>query len=294
MALFAGIIPILPTPFDAEGAIDEAAFSTIVDFAIERAKSDVLAMFGFGSEFYKLTDSERSRLVHLTITSARGRRPVIISVTHQATRVAVEQAREAEAAGASGVMVLPPFVVCPGPDEIRRHIEAVAGATRLPVIVQFAPAETGATLDLPGLRDLVRQRPNISAIKIDSGQSAEAVEVVRRGVDRSVSLIIGYQGIQLVEALERGAAGCMPTVSVASALRDVLCTFANDRQEAARRHAEIRPLLEFMMQSIEMMVACEKRLLHRAGLLAYPGTRMPQAPLSEEQVFTLSKLAEAL
>jgi 2-keto-3-deoxy-L-arabinonate dehydratase len=101
VALFAGIIPILPTPFDAEGAIDEAAFSTIVDFAIERAKSDVLAMFGFGSEFYKLTDSERSRLVHLTITSARGRRPVIISVTHQATRVAVEQAREAEAAGTS-------------------------------------------------------------------------------------------------------------------------------------------------------------------------------------------------
>jgi len=101
----AGIIPILATPFNSEGEVDVQGFAAIVESAIEDG-AHAVAMFGLASEYYKLTDDERRILTSILIKTTRDRVPVIISITHHSTEVAVRQAIEAR--GAS-LLYLPPY-----------------------------------------------------------------------------------------------------------------------------------------------------------------------------------------
>ena len=136
-----GVIPILPVPFQADGAVDEVSFRRVVDVAIEDG-AHALAMFGLASEYAKLADSERELLTEALIDQADHRVPVIVSITPHSLEVAVQQAAEAERRGADAIMVLPPFFLSPSVGAVRAHLRAVADSVSLPVIVQYAPAQT--------------------------------------------------------------------------------------------------------------------------------------------------------
>jgi 4-hydroxy-tetrahydrodipicolinate synthase len=82
---FSGVIPILPTPFTSKGEVDNDGFASVIDAAIT-AGVDGVAMFGLASEYYKLSDAERSHLTKLLIRRVANRCSVIISTAPHATR----------------------------------------------------------------------------------------------------------------------------------------------------------------------------------------------------------------
>jgi 4-hydroxy-tetrahydrodipicolinate synthase len=291
MTSLEGIIPILPAPFTEGGPIDTLSLAHVVDAAIER-RATAVTMFGLASEFYKLSDAERETCLDVVVESAAGRVPVIVSVTHHATELAVEQARAAEARGANALMLLPPFFLNPPPDSVRGHIEAVASSVALPVVLQWAPAQTGTALCPDDLAAVAARCPNLTHVKVDAYPSAPTIHDIARGT--RLRTLVGYSGLDLPDALEAGCSGCMPTVSLAPPLARVQ-ELARLAPAAARiLHVRLLPILEFMMQSVEFLIACEKRLLRRRGLIRSEWTRRPRVTLTPDEAGRLDDLASLL
>lgn len=267
-----GIIPVLATPFDECGEVDLESFESEVDLAI-RDGSNALAMFGLASEYYKLTDQERGELLGSLVRVAGSRVPIVISVTHHATEIAVRQARDAEDAGASAVMILPPFFLNPGLDAILEHIESVASSVQIPAILQYAPGQTQISSE-------ILTRLPVSIVKIDAipyGPAAAAVPPDR-------TRLTGYMGLELPDAVATGCDGCMPTASLVPQFRR-LWELLRDQPEVGRAyHARLLPLLRFMMQSIEFLIACEKQLLMRRKAIKRSNSRRPMASLEPDQI----------
>ena len=83
-----GVLPILATPFTKEGAVDYESLKNLTRWLIER-KVGAITMFGFASEFHKLSDFERNEMIDVVIKEANKQTPIIVSVTKHSTELAV-------------------------------------------------------------------------------------------------------------------------------------------------------------------------------------------------------------
>lgn len=275
--MFSGIIPVLSTPFDERGEVDLEGFERVVEFAITGG-ANALAMFGLASEYYKLDDTERRQLQSVLLRTARGRVPVIVSITHHATEIAVRQAIEAENEGADALMILPPFFLNPTEDAILAHVEAIIGSVHTPTLLQYAPAETGLTAAM------VAKLP-INAVKIDAANSVDAL----LSLSHFRSKLVGYMGLDLPQAVSAGCSGCMPTASLTSQFVEIWELLMRDHEAGKAKHSQILPLLNFMMQSVEFLISAEKHHLCSRGIIKNPYCRRPAALLSKSDVEQLSK-----
>jgi dihydrodipicolinate synthase/N-acetylneuraminate lyase len=283
----AGVIPILPTPFTPTGAVDDKGFARVIDAAISDGV-DGICMFGLASEYYKLSDAERAYLVQLLVRHANKRCPVIVSIVPHATHLAVAEAVRAVEAGVDALLVLPPFFLAPSLDAIAQHIEAIASAVPVPVIVQYAPMQTGRTIDAQVFAQMHRRQENISHVKVDLVPSGPMVSALQ---SQGLQSLVGYMGLHLREDFSRGVGGVMPTVSVCPFFVKLWRLLSEDPKEARLFHQQILPLLNFMMQSIELLLASEKELLIRRGILSSSYRREPTISLDSSQLAELDMLA---
>lgn len=288
--IFGGVIPVLPTPFTAGGEIDEESFAGVIDAAIESG-ADGLAMFGLASEYYKLSDAERWRLTKLLVRYAAKRRPVIVSITSHATMVAVAEARKAVESGVDALMISPPFFLAPATAMIIRHIAEVAQAAPVPIIVQYAPLQTGRAIDARRFVELRQEVSNLASIKVDFVPSGPMISELS---SLGLGTLVGYMGLHLPEDYARRVDGVMPSVSVVPAFAELWKLLGQDRERALGLHQQILPLLNFMMQSIEGLIACEKRLLRLQGIIRSDYCRRPSAELDPVQRGELESYAARL
>ena len=198
-------------------------------------------------------------------------------------RSAILQAMEAEQAGARAIMVLPPFFLGPSVDSILFHIEAIAGAVHIPVVLQYAPAQTGIHAD-------VLTRLPVSIIKVDASPSIPAL----LALPAKVTTLIGYMGLDLPDSVTVGCSGCMPTASLVRPFVKVWRLLQLDPAEGRREHQRMIPLLQYMMQSIEFLIAAEKQLLVKRGIIRSNYCRKPCALLNRDQANQLDEYVEHL
>jgi dihydrodipicolinate synthase/N-acetylneuraminate lyase len=90
-----GIVPIIPTPFTADEQVDWPSLRRLVEFACG-TNACAMCLPGYASEFYKLSDGERLRVVAEAVQQSAGRLPVFAQVNFVSARQAVESAREAQ------------------------------------------------------------------------------------------------------------------------------------------------------------------------------------------------------
>jgi 4-hydroxy-tetrahydrodipicolinate synthase len=280
MTQLQGIMPVLATPFDDAGWIDFAGFSAVIESAIANGAS-ALVMFGLASEYYKLDDGERDALTAVLVGTVRDRVPVIVSITDHCTELAVRRAQAAQRAGASALMVLPPFFLAPSPSSVLSHIRSISNSVQLPLVLQLAPRETGLSID-------ILETAPVSAVKVDAHPSAP----ILRSLPKDKASFVGYMGIDLPDAVAGGCSGCMPTTSLVAHFVRVWKEL-NQRDDKGRMlHTKMRPLLEFMMQSVEFLIAAEKHLLVRKGLIGSAFCRRPASYLTGAQLDDLFRLAD--
>lgn len=269
-----GVVPILTTPFTESGAVDEDGLRSVTRAHAEEG-CDAVALFGLASEFYKLTDEERDRIAGAAVDAAGDALPVVYSVTDHATPVAVERARHAEAVGADALMVLPPFFLDPPATQVLEHVERVAGAVSVPVVLQYAPGFTGTTLGAGTLADLADRVGNLDYLKIEARPAGPYIGDVLDRTD-AVDALVGNAGWQMLDAYDRGAVGVMPGSPLAPVYVEIQRRYdGGDSEGAAELHAALLPLLNHITQSAEMAFYYGKRILHRRGLIDAPASRMP-------------------
>jgi len=226
-------------------------------------------MFGLASEFYKHSDAERELLIELAFGARAPGQITIVSVTAHSWEVAVKRARRAEEACAEMLMLLPPFFLGPSIADLRQHVLKVAGAVSLPVMVQYAPAQTGVTLAAEFFLRLNEEAQNIRYVIVESQPPGPMISATTDDSGGMVKCLVGYGGLQILDALSRGAVGVQPASGVADYYPRILRAFEEgDLDGAYALHADLLPLINLLMQAIEPLNRLEKIILRKRGIIA--------------------------
>lgn len=165
-----GIFAAMTTPLDDSGeTIDEGRYRDHIDHLIESGLHGLVLCSGTG-EYAYLRPEERRWLIEEGVRHVDGRVPTVAQTTELGTATCVENAKAAEGAGASAIMVMPPYLEPPGPDGVFLHYEAIAKAVSIPVVMYNVPAQAA-----PLSEDLYRRLlevPGLDYVKDSSGELA--------------------------------------------------------------------------------------------------------------------------
>jgi 4-hydroxy-tetrahydrodipicolinate synthase len=279
-----GVCPVLAVPFTGEGDVDLASFTAMTRHVLDSGVTAVM-LFGFASEFYKLTDDERRQLRRslLAQTSRRDDVAAIVSITDHATEVAVKSALEAVADGANALNILPPYLLGPSRRAILDHLAAILEAVDLPVIIQIVPGLTGTNLDAESIRGLAAAHPSLRMVKVESTPPGRMIADLAGG-DPPLPALVGYAGVQLPDALRRGVVGVQPGCSFTELYLAVWRAWeAGEHDQALDVHRRLLPYISYWMQNVELIVQAEKTILARRGIIHSDRCRAPGWTLDREE-----------
>ena len=291
-APLAGVFPIAPTPFSDAGDLDLAGQRRVLDCMIDQ-RVDGLCILANYSEQFALSDAERDTLLDLCLGHVAGRVPVIVTCSHFSTRVAVERARRAEAAGARMVMLMPPYhgaSLRSSDAEVYEFFARVAEAVTVPIMVQDAPL-SGVTLSVSLLARLARQLGRVRYFKIEvPGTAAKLRALLEAGGEAIAGPFDGEESITLMADLDAGATGTMPSALLPDLIRPVLEHHrAGRRAEASQQYARILPLVNF--ENRQCGLRATKAVMAEGKVIRSEAVRHPLTPLSPAARAGLLELA---
>lgn len=198
---FRGTYTVMITPFDDAGQIDLAAMATFTEWQIEQGIHGLIPL-GSTGEFLSLTDEERDAVARTVVDTAAGRVPVLIGTGAEWTDTVIRDSRAAEAMGADGVMIIPPFYSTPTEDELFRHYERIGAAISMPIMIYNNPAT--ANIDMtPPIVARLSQIDNVSYIKESTLEVTRIRDILELCGDRMTV----FGGILGFESFVEGAEG---------------------------------------------------------------------------------------
>jgi 4-hydroxy-tetrahydrodipicolinate synthase len=264
------------TPFREDGTVDHAGIERIIEAQIDRAIHGVV-LFGIAAEFYKLGDDERAHIVETATDVCSGSDiDLVVSVTDHATDRAERFAQFAETSGADALMLLPPYFLGPSGDDLRRHVRRVGEAVEIPVMTQYAPDQTGVSMSPETFVELSESVDTLRYFKVESRPPGPDISGIVDAAAERVGVLVGYAGLHMIEALDRGAIGVVPGASISDHYLEVWERYrAGDRDGARRKHAELLPLISHVVQDIEGFIHYEKRMLAAMDLIDSTRAREP-------------------
>jgi 2-keto-3-deoxy-L-arabinonate dehydratase len=290
-----GILPIAPTPFLEDGELDLASQRRVLDCMIDQGVDGICILANYSEQFL-LSDTERDTLLDLCLSHVRGRVPVIVTCSHFSTRIAADRARRAHAAGASMLMLMPPYhgAGLRADDKgIVEHFARVAEAAPIPIMVQDAPL-SGVTLSVPLLVRLSREVPSVQYFKIEvPGAAAKLRALIEAGGPGIAGPFDGEESITLMADLDAGATGTMSSALLPDLIRPVVVDhLAGRRADAARRYAHILPLINF--ENRQCGLRATKTVMMEGGVIASDAVRHPLERLHPATRAGLLELAREL
>jgi 4-hydroxy-tetrahydrodipicolinate synthase len=270
--MFDGLTVAMVTPF-REGAIDLEATAQLIDFLIEGGVEG-LVISGSTGEAATCSVDERRVLWRFARERVRSRVPVIAGTGTNSTSDSIALTRMAEELGLDGAMVVTPFYNKPTPRGQVAHFTAVAGSTKLPIVLYNVPGRTG-TNTLPDTLEKVQGVANIVAVKEASGSLDQASAVRAR---TRLTLLSGDDSLTL-PMIAVGATGVVSVAgNVAPAEMRALCDHARAGRtsEAEAIHRRLLPLFRALF--IESNPGPVKFLLAAMGLIENE-LRLPLVPV---------------
>jgi dihydrodipicolinate synthase/N-acetylneuraminate lyase len=266
---------MIPTPFTEALAVDMDGLRALVDFATERFSS--IAILGFGAECLQLSDEERRAVTAAVCARVDSGTRVVVGCTALTSASTLELVRDAADAGASVLMVAPPLDVL-SQDAALAFLElCVAYCGDSALMVQDAPAWSGAELGAAAVRALARAHADV--VKFAKPEALPFADTVAAlTAEPGLSVYTGLAGTSLLDGLALGARGSIPFLDAGAALQQVAELWLVDPLAAQSAFERLQPLLGFEMQTLAHAVLCSKLLLIAQGLPILPVLRMTTPP----------------
>lgn len=263
-----GAFTALVTPFSEDGRkIDKEAFGAHVERQVEAGISG-LVVCGTTGETPTLLASEMQELVRVAKDASMGRAPVVAGTCNNDTWDTIELCKGARDAGADMLMIVSPYYNKPSQEGLLRHIELIASAVDLPIMLYNIPGRTAVMMSTETTLRILDACPNVVGVKDATGGLNYCQELIAKAGNR-VAVLCGDDGL-VVPMMSVGATG---VVSVTSNVlpREVVrvadAMLKGDLPIARREHLRLLPVHAAMFVEPNpqpVKAACEARGWMRA------------------------------
>jgi 1-pyrroline-4-hydroxy-2-carboxylate deaminase len=274
-----GVYPAVTTKFTHEGSLDIAAFMHNIDAQVAAGVQGIIIGGSLG-ESSTLSHEERLDMVAVVLDKYGQQVDVIINIAEGSTHRAVQLAEKAEAAGAHGIMLLPPMMYKPTDAETTDFFLDVAKSTGLSIMLYNNPVDYKVEITLDMFEAMALQ-PNIMAVKESTRLTSNVVRMRSRFGDR-YRILCGVDTIAL-EELVLGADGwvaglvCAFPVETVAIFRAVK---AGRLEEANAIYQWFMPLLEL---DINPQLVQNIKLAESMVGLGTEQVRLPRKPLQGKE-----------
>jgi len=199
-----GVMPAITTPFHDDLTVDHTFLAAHAGWLLDNGCTG-LVMLGSLGEGATLEHQEKVAILKTAVRVSAGKTPVVAAISALSTAQAVQLAKEAEAAGCSGLMVLPPYVYTSDWQEMKPHVAAIIAATPLPCMLYNNPVAYKTDFLPEQIVELANEFPNLAAVK-ESSADVRRVAAIRSLLADRLAIFVGVDDV-LVEAVALGATG---------------------------------------------------------------------------------------
>jgi 4-hydroxy-tetrahydrodipicolinate synthase len=289
-APFGRILTAMVTPLHDDGSLDLPGAARLAAYLVDSG-CDGIVLSGTTGESPTTSDAEKERLLRVVLEAIGDRARVVAGVGTYDTHHTVELARQAEKAGAHGLLVVTPYYSRPTQEGLIQHFTAAADATGLPVMLYDIPPRSIVPIDTATLLRLA-EHDRIVAVKDAKGDPFAASEVIAR---TDLAYYSGDDALNL-PLLAVGAVGMVSVVGHVAAAQYrtmVEALDAGDPGEALRIHQQLIPAVRGIMTRAPGAVMA-KAVVQLGGQIGSRMMRLPLVPATDAEVDRLeSDLAEA-
>ena len=228
-----------------------------------------------------LTPAEKETLVKKTLEITAGKVPVIVNIAEQSTREAIELAKNAEAWGAQGLMLLPPMRYKATDHETVVYFKEIAKSINLPIMIYNNPIDYKIEVTIQMFEELLAKCDNIEAVKESTRDISNVIRFKNKFGDR-IKILCGVDTLAL-ESMVAGAEGWVAGLVAAYPAETVAIyklVKAGKINEALEVYRWFMPLLEL---DISPQLVQNIKLAEVATGLGTEYVRAPRLPLQGEE-----------
>lgn len=284
--IFTGSGVAIITPFNHE-SVDFGTLGRLLEFHLNN-ETDAIIVCGTTGEASTMTYRERMRTIEFCADRIAGNIPLIAGSGSNSTEVAIALSKDAERAGADGLLVVTPYYNKASQTGLIRHYQVIADAVDSPVILYNVPSRTGVSIAPESYAELAKH-PNIIGTKEASGNFSNLQKTrnlcpqdfyIWSGNDDETVPICTLGGVGVISV----AANLVP----AKMHRLVQLCLANDFKAAGILQLELKELFDAMFCDVNPIPV--KTALNLMGWNA--GTL--RLPLHETNESNLARIRQTL
>lgn len=277
---FGRMIPAMVTPFDENRELDLDKAQALANRLVDGG-SDSLIVNGTTGESPTVFYPQKIELFRAIVSAVGDRVPVLANVGDNCTADTVDFAREVEALGVDGLMLVVPYYNKPPQEGLYQHFRTIAEAVDLPVILYNIPGRCVVNMEADTTLRLAHDVENIVAVKEASGN----MEQIKRIIEESPDTFQVYSGDDeaTLSIMKMGGAGVISTIgNVAPARMKELVELAaaGDYDGAQAAHNALQPLMKELFATSNPILV--KEALKLSGF-PVGGVRLPLVDATPEQ-----------
>jgi 1-pyrroline-4-hydroxy-2-carboxylate deaminase len=261
---WSGVMPAMTTAFDSNLAVDHNFMAQHALWLLENGCSG-LVMLGSLGEGATLDGKEKVAILKSAVQAVAGRAPIVAAISSLSTTQAVALAKEAEQAGCSALMVLPPYIYSTDWREMKQHVSTVIAATPLSCMLYNNPVAYTTDFLPEQIAELAEQHANLQAVK-ESSADVRRVSAIRAVLSDRLALSVGVDDA-IVEGIGAGARGWVAGLVNAFPAESVQLfnlAIAGKTEEAFSLYRWFLPLLR--MDTVPKFVQLIKWVQHEMGV----------------------------
>ena len=263
--IFRGLGIALVTPFNEDGTVDYESLASIIEYQLSNG-ADFLCILATTGETPCLSSDEHYQVKQFIVKQVAGRVPLLMGCGGYNTAAVVEMCQTYDMSGIDGLLSVCPYYNKPSQEGLYQHFKAIAGATRLPVVLYNVPGRTGINLKPETTCRLANDCDNIVAIKEASG-SIEQVDEIIKNKPADFEVLSGDDAITF-HMIATGAVGVISVIGNAlpkEFSRMIRLEFNGEYGAAQKIHHKFTELYSLLF--VDGNPAGVKALMSEMGLL---------------------------
>ncbi|HUP30817.1 MAG TPA: dihydrodipicolinate synthase family protein [Usitatibacter sp.] len=278
-----GVFVIAPTPFHADGRIDDSSIDRMTDFFVKAGVTGMTVLGQLG-EAPKMAHDESVGIVKRVMARV-GKLPIVVGVSAPGFAAMRALTQDVMALGATGVMIAPPNTLRTDDSIVQYYAQASEAIGRdVPFVIQDYPLTFSVQMTPNVIRRIHTDNPSCWFLKHEDWPGLDKISQLRAwekdGSLRRLPILIGNNALFLDFEMERGADGANTGYCFPDMLVDVVRLSKEGKRDEAHDLFDAHlPLIRYEQQPGPGL-AVRKYVMMRRGIIASDALRKPGAALS--------------